>query len=36
MKEKLYTGKTLAEVEELAVTELGVSKDDMYFDVISE
>ena len=36
MKEKIYTGKTLAEVEELAVSELGVPKDDMYFDVISE
>ena len=36
MKEKIYTGKTLAEVEELAVNELGVPKDDMYFDVISE
>ena len=36
MKEKIYTGKTLAEVEELAVSELGVPNDDMYFDVISE
>ena len=36
MKEKIYTGKTLAEVEELAVSELGVPKDDMYFDVISK
>lgn len=36
MKEKLYTGKTLEEVEVLAVKELGVAKEDMYFDVIKE
>ena len=36
MKEKKYLGKTLAEVEELAINELGVPKEDMYFDVISE
>ena len=36
MKEKIYVGKSLAEIEELAVTELGVSKDDLYFDVTSE
>lgn len=36
MKEKLYLGKTLEEVEELAVQELGIAKEDMYFDVISE
>ena len=36
MKEKLYLGKTLEEVEVLAVNDLGVAKDDMYFDVISE
>ena len=36
MKEKMYIGKSLAEIEELAVTELGVSKDDLYFDVTSE
>ena len=36
MKEKLYLGKTLEEVEVLAVSELGVAKDDMYFDVISD
>ena len=36
MKEKMYVASTLAEVEELAVKELGVAKDDMYFDVISE
>ena len=36
MKEKRYIGKTLAEVEQLAVSELGVCYDDMYFDVISE
>ena len=35
MKQKKYIGKSLAEVEELAVAELGVSKDDLYFDVIS-
>ena len=35
MKEKMYVGKSLAEIEELAITELGVSKDDLYFDVIS-
>ena len=36
MKEKKYYGKSLQEVEELAVKELGVAKDDMYFDVISD
>ena len=36
MKEKMYVASSLAEVEELAVKELGVAKDDMYFDVISE
>ena len=36
MKEKIYVGKSLTEIEELAVTELGVSKDDLYFDVTSE
>ena len=36
MKEKIYIGKSLAEIEALAVKELGVSKDDMYFDVIDE
>lgn len=36
MKEKMYVASTLTEVEELAVKELGVAKDDMYFDVISE
>lgn len=36
MKEKLYLGKTLEEVEVLAVKELGIAKEDMYFDVISE
>lgn len=36
MKEKLYNGYTLAEVEKLAVKELGVPKEDMYFDEISE
>ena len=36
MKEKMYVASSLTEVEELAVKELGVAKDDMYFDVISE
>ena len=36
MKEKLYTGFNLEEVEKLAVKELGVPKEDMYFDEISE
>lgn len=36
MKEKLYTGYKLEEVERLAVKELGVPKEDMYFDEISE
>ena len=36
MKEKLYLGKTLEEVEVLAVSDLGVAKEDMYFDVISD
>ena len=29
-------GKTLEEVEILAVQELGVCKDDMYFDIIND
>ncbi len=36
MKEKMYVASSLAEVEALAVKELSVDKDDMYFDVISE
>lgn len=36
MKQKKYVGKTLEEVEALAVIELGVAKEDLYFDVISE
>ncbi len=36
MKEKMYVASSLQEVEELAVKELSVAKDDMYFDVISE
>ena len=36
MKEKRYLGKSLQEVETLAVQELGVCKDDMYFDVICD
>ncbi len=35
MKEKLYKGKTLQEVEELVVADLGVCKDDLYFDIFS-
>lgn len=35
MKEKIYVGHSLQEVEELAVKELGVAKDDLYFDVLS-
>ncbi len=36
MKQKLYKGHFLEEVEKLAVTDLGVCKDDMYFDVLSD
>ncbi len=36
MKEKMYVGKNIQEIEELAINELGVSKDDLYFDVTSE
>lgn len=36
MKEKMYVASSLQEVEELAVKELTVAKEDMYFDVISE
>lgn len=36
MKEKMYVGKSLQEIEELAINELGVSKDDLYFDITSE
>ena len=36
MKEKIYIGKNLNEIEDLAVKELGVAKEDMYFDVIDE
>lgn len=36
MKEKIYIGKSLTEIEELAIKELGVAKEDMYFDVIDE
>ena len=36
MKEKMYVASSLQEVEERAVKELAVAKDDMYFDVISE
>ena len=35
MKEKIYVGHTLQEVEELAVKELGVAKEDLYFDVLT-
>ena len=34
MKEKMYVASSIQEVEELAVKELSVAKDDMYFDVI--
>jgi len=34
MKEKMYVGKNLEEITELAVRELGVPKEDMYFDVL--
>lgn len=36
MKEKIYEGKSLQEVEALAVSELGVAKDDLYFDVLTD
>ncbi len=36
MKEKMYIGKNLEEIEKLAIQELGVAKEDLYFDVISE
>ncbi len=36
MKEKIYVGANLQEVEELAVKELAVSKDNLYFDVLSD
>ena len=36
MKQKMYVGKSLNEIEKLAVEELGVSKEDMYFDVLDE
>lgn len=36
MKEKIYVGKNLQEVEQLAVKELSVAKDDLYFDVLSD
>lgn len=35
MKQKKYLGKTLEEVELLAPQELGIAKEDLYFDVIS-
>ena len=35
MKEKIYVGKNLQEIENLAVEELGVSKEYLYFDVTS-
>lgn len=35
MKEKLYKGYSLEDVEKLATKELGVSKEDMYFDVLT-
>ena len=36
MKQKKYLGLSLEEVEVLAVKELGVTKDDLYFDVIND
>lgn len=36
MKQKKYTGKSLKEVEELAVKELSVAYEDLYFDVIND
>lgn len=36
MKEKIYVGSSLHEIEELAVKELAISKDDLYFDVLSD
>lgn len=33
MKEKMYVGKSIEEIEELAINELGVCKEDLYFDV---
>lgn len=36
MKEKIYVGKNLEEIEKLAVEELGVAKEYLYFDVTSE
>ena len=36
MKEKMYIGKSLEDIEKLAVQELGVAKEDLYFDVITE
>jgi len=36
MKEKMYVGKSLEEIEALAVEELGVAKEHLYFDVTSE
>lgn len=36
MKEKIYVGNSLKEIEELAVKELAIAKDDLYFDVLSD
>jgi spoIIIJ-associated protein len=36
MKEKIYEGKSLEEVEILAPQELGVCKEDLYFDTLEE
>lgn len=36
MKEKIYIGSSLEEVEALAIKELGVSKENLYFDVLSD
>ena len=36
MKEKIYEGKTLEEVEVLAPLELGLNHEDLYFDTLEE
>lgn len=36
MKEKIFVGKNIEEIEKLAVKELSVAKDDLYFDIITE
>ena len=36
MKEKIYVGANLEEVEKLAVKELALAKEDLYFDILSD